>query len=148
MSWNPLEVRPLTLTAGTRLGTYEIVAPLGAGGMGEVYRDQIRGKLTGLPGVEVIARGSSTPYRKTTKTPQEIAKELSANYLLTAATRDSRSSSPPRSSARRRDGRPGEPPHPCVIRCRSPISSSDGRSASPWPPVAGHFGEKARMPPS
>ena len=26
------------LTPGTRLGTYEIVGPLGAGGMGEVYR--------------------------------------------------------------------------------------------------------------
>ena len=49
--------------------------------------DQIRGKLTSLKGVEVIARGSSTPYRKTTKTPQEIAKELDAQYLLTATVR-------------------------------------------------------------
>ncbi len=28
----------MPLPAGTRLGNYEIVAPLGAGGMGEVYR--------------------------------------------------------------------------------------------------------------
>ena len=49
--------------------------------------DEIRGKLTSLRGVEVIARGSSTPYKKTTKTPQEIAEELDVAYLLTATVR-------------------------------------------------------------
>jgi serine/threonine protein kinase len=28
----------MTLSAGTRLGLYEVLSPLGAGGMGEVYR--------------------------------------------------------------------------------------------------------------
>jgi serine/threonine protein kinase/tetratricopeptide (TPR) repeat protein len=49
--------------------------------------DAVRGKLTSLPGVEVIARASSTPYKRTTKTPEQIARELQARYLLTATVR-------------------------------------------------------------
>jgi len=49
--------------------------------------DDVRAKLTSVPGLEVIARGSSTPYKKANKTPKQIADELSANYLLTATVR-------------------------------------------------------------
>jgi TolB-like protein len=49
--------------------------------------DEVRGKLTSLPGLQVIARGSSTPYKKTTKTPNQIAKELNVSYLLTGTLR-------------------------------------------------------------
>ena len=35
----------------------------------------------------MIARGSSTPYKKTNKTPKQIADELDARYLLTATVR-------------------------------------------------------------
>jgi eukaryotic-like serine/threonine-protein kinase len=46
--------------------------------------NELRGKLSELSTIQVIARGSSAQYRHTTKTPQEIARELGADYLLTA----------------------------------------------------------------
>ena len=49
--------------------------------------DEVRSKLSQLPGMEVIARGSSNQYRHTTKAPQQIARELGADYLLTATVR-------------------------------------------------------------
>ena len=44
--------------------------------------DAVRGKLTGLPGIEVIGSASSGQYRKTTKSPQQIGQELGVRYLL------------------------------------------------------------------
>jgi len=46
--------------------------------------NELRGKLSELSTIQVIARGSSMQYRHTTKSPQEIARELGADYLLTA----------------------------------------------------------------
>ncbi|MDB4910699.1 MAG: protein kinase [Gemmatimonadetes bacterium] len=44
--------------------------------------DAVRGKLTGLPGIEVIGSASSAQYRNTTKSPQQIGQELGVRYLL------------------------------------------------------------------
>ncbi|HEX6434741.1 MAG TPA: protein kinase, partial [Gemmatimonadales bacterium] len=49
--------------------------------------DAVRGKLTGVPGIQVIARGSSTQYRQSAKTPQQIGRELEVQYLLTGTVR-------------------------------------------------------------
>ncbi len=49
--------------------------------------DEIRGKLSGLPGLQVIAGGSSIQYKKTTKSPQQIGQELGVKYLLVGKVR-------------------------------------------------------------
>jgi serine/threonine-protein kinase len=44
--------------------------------------DEVRGKLSALPGLTVIAGASSREYKKTTKSIDQIARELGAEYLL------------------------------------------------------------------
>jgi serine/threonine-protein kinase len=49
--------------------------------------DAVRGKLTALHGIEVIARQSSEEYRGSTKPLRQIADELGVDYLLTGTVR-------------------------------------------------------------
>jgi TolB-like protein len=53
----------------------------------EGITDAVRGKLTGLPGMFVTASNSSNQYRGTTKSPQEIGRELGVDYLLLGKVR-------------------------------------------------------------
>jgi TolB-like protein/Flp pilus assembly protein TadD len=43
---------------------------------------EIRGKLAAMPALQVIASASSNQYRRTSKSPQQIAHELGVQYLL------------------------------------------------------------------
>ena len=49
--------------------------------------DEIRSKLAGVPGLQVIARASSNEYRGTSKPLQDVARELGVRYLLTGTVR-------------------------------------------------------------
>ncbi|MEP6574534.1 MAG: protein kinase [Gemmatimonadota bacterium] len=49
--------------------------------------DEVRGKLSALPGLQVIASGSSKEYRRTSKPLAQVASELGAEYLLMAKVR-------------------------------------------------------------
>jgi serine/threonine-protein kinase len=49
--------------------------------------DEVRGKLASLPSLQVTARSSSNQYKKTTKSPREIGRDLGVDYLLTGTVR-------------------------------------------------------------
>ncbi len=49
--------------------------------------DEIRAKLSSVPGMQVIARASSNEYRASRKSPEQIAAELGVRYLLTGTVR-------------------------------------------------------------
>jgi eukaryotic-like serine/threonine-protein kinase len=49
--------------------------------------DEVRGKLAGLRGLQVIAHRSAAEYKGTTKSFQEIGRELGVDYLLVGKVR-------------------------------------------------------------
>jgi serine/threonine-protein kinase len=49
--------------------------------------DAVRDKLAVLPGLEVIASTSANQYRRTSKRPEQIGRELGARYLLVGNVR-------------------------------------------------------------
>jgi serine/threonine-protein kinase len=49
--------------------------------------DAVRGKLSGVPGLQVIASQSSNEYKRSTKSLTEIGRDLEADYLLIARVR-------------------------------------------------------------
>ena len=54
--------------------------------------DELRGKLATLRGLEVVASASSDAYRESTKTPEEIGRELRVKYILRGTVRWARGS--------------------------------------------------------
>jgi eukaryotic-like serine/threonine-protein kinase len=54
--------------------------------------DEVRGKLSEVPGLALIARGSTSSYKGSTKPPRQIADELGVRYLLTGTVRWDRGS--------------------------------------------------------
>jgi eukaryotic-like serine/threonine-protein kinase len=49
--------------------------------------DAVRGKLTSLAGLQVTGSNSSAQYKRTTKSPQQIARDLGVDYLLVGKVR-------------------------------------------------------------
>ena len=49
--------------------------------------DEVRGKLATLPALQVIAGASSSQYKRTTKPPEQTARELGVQYLLVGKVR-------------------------------------------------------------
>jgi serine/threonine-protein kinase len=49
--------------------------------------DEVRSKLSGIPGIQVTARGSTSQYKRSKKPPKQIGEELGVEYLLSGTVR-------------------------------------------------------------
>jgi serine/threonine protein kinase len=83
----------MTIAAGTKLGTYEVLAQIGAGGMGEVYqahdtklgREGLRGEQ-GRPG-DISAAVANAEREARTVVREELAK-VKAELLAELAAKN------------------------------------------------------------
>ncbi|HET9793974.1 MAG TPA: serine/threonine-protein kinase, partial [Thermoanaerobaculia bacterium] len=69
----------MTLAAGSRLGPYEILSPLGAGGMGEVYRAR-DSRLGREVAVKVLAAGTTESKERTLRFEREARAASALNH--------------------------------------------------------------------
>ncbi len=74
----------MTLTAGTKLGPYEILSPLGAGGMGEVYRAR-DGKLNRDVAIKVLPEAVAEDVERLARFQREAQVLASLNHPHIAA---------------------------------------------------------------
>jgi eukaryotic-like serine/threonine-protein kinase len=83
--WKSTRMAPTTLRLAVL--PFENVGDSGDAYFADGVTDAVRGKLAGLPGLEVTGSTSSARYRHTTKTPREIGEELGVPYLLEGKVR-------------------------------------------------------------
>src|SRR5262252_2419574 len=69
----------MALTSGTRLGPYEVLAPLGAGGMGEVYRARDT-RLGREVAIKVLPAGLSSDPERLKRFEREARSASSLNH--------------------------------------------------------------------
>ncbi len=69
----------MSLTAGTRLGPYEILSPLGAGGMGEVYRARDT-RLSREVAIKVLSSELSSDQERLSRFEQEARSASALNH--------------------------------------------------------------------
>jgi serine/threonine protein kinase len=69
----------MTVSAGTRFGPYEILAPLGAGGMGEVYKARDT-KLDRLAALKVLPAAFAQDPDRLTRFEREAKVLASLNH--------------------------------------------------------------------
>ena len=84
-AWRTKAHEPSASASGaTRLAVlpFENVGDTSDAHFADGVTDAVRGKLTSIPGLEVIGSSSSGRYRKSALTPQQIGQELGVRYLL------------------------------------------------------------------